>query len=482
VRRADYWITGALAAGATHSLAVKADGTVWAWGRNNSGQLGDGTTGNGVRAVPTQVSGLTNVVLVAGGGDHSLALKADGTVWGWGSNSSGQLGSSTPSMRTTPAQVGGLTDIIAVAAGASFSLALKKDGRVFAWGSLTGQATPAQVTGLQGVSAIAAGSAFAVALKTDGAPTGTVWAWGTNTNGQLGDGTNVTRTAPVAGASGVVAIGAGASHRIEVRSDGTAWATGRNNNSPLGDGSNVDRWSPVKAVIPADVRLATGGGYHTLLVRSDRTVWGVGFNTYGQLGDGSTMTRATPVQAGWFTWLTGIVAVAAGEGHSLALRMDGTVWAFGSNAWGELGDGVGGTPRNVPTSVNFTSVDGSWETGDADGDGLPTWRERELGSDPLNPDTNGDGLRDGAAVQSGRSATNPDMDGDGVPNPVELARGTDPFRTDTDGDASNDQADCFPLDPSRWQCPAPTPGDTVPPIITLTDPTNATLISVVPPQ
>jgi len=99
-----------------------------------------------------------------------------------------------------------------------------------------------------------------------------------------------------------------------------------------------------------------------------------------------------------------------------------------------------------------------------------------------NADTNGDGIPDGVAIKSGISATNLDMDGDGVSNAVELARGTDPFLADTDGDGVNDGQDCFPLDPSRWQCPAPDPNDHTPPTITLQEPTNATLLSVVPPQ
>jgi hypothetical protein len=109
-----------------------------------------------------------------------------------------------------------------------------------------------------------------------------------------------------------------------------------------------------------------------------------------------------------------------------------------------------------------------------------TEQELALGTDPFNRDTNGDGVLDGAAVGSGLSATNLDMDGDGVPNALEVARGTDPFRADTDGDGSNDGTDCFPLDPTRWECLPPTPGDTTPPVITLAEPANATLISSVP--
>src|SRR5262249_20223674 len=159
-------------------------------------------------------------------------------------------------------------------------------------------------------------------------------------------------------------------------------------------------------------------------------------------------------------------AISAGATHSLTLKLDGTIWAFGSNASGELGDGFTSW-RSLPVQVNFTAADGTGPLADPDGDGLPTWRELLIGTDPLNPDTNGDGLLDGVSVDAGLSPTNPDMDGDGVPNPVEVARGTDPFRTDTDGDGVSDFDDFFPLDPTRWLRPPPVPGDVTPPTITL---------------
>jgi hypothetical protein len=121
-------------------------------------------------------------------------------------------------------------------------------------------------------------------------------------------------------------------------------------------------------------------------------------------------------------------------------------------------------------------VDNSWLLGDQDGDGLPTWRELQLGTDPMNADTNGDGLRDGAEVNSGISATSLDTDGDGVSNIDEIARGTDPFRADTDGDGVDDLHDCFPLDPTRSACGQADPNDHTAPVITLQFPTNAVLL------
>lgn len=164
--------------------------------------------------------------------------------------------------------------------------------------------------------------------------------------------------------------------------------------------------------------------------------------------------------------------------HALGLHADGRLFSWGSNGYGQLGNGTttdNPTPAAVP---NFTIADNSWLLLDSDSDGISNLIEMELGTDPTNADTNGDGIPDG--VDIGGDATNPDVDGDGLTNAKERELGTDPFRADTDGDGVADGADCFPLDASRSQCPAPVPGDTTPPAITVTEPTNATLTGTNP--
>jgi hypothetical protein len=225
----------------------------------------------------------------------------------------------------------------------------------------------------------------------------------------------------------------------------------------------------------------TSGSQHGIALKADGRVWSWGYNGQGQLGDLTGTSRTLPTES----FITDVLAIStSGElsSHSAAVRSDGSLWTWGKNDAGELGDGTtvtNVTPKPVPGfSLASTAL---WAL-DSDGDGLLNSEELGLGTDGRKVDTNGDGIPDGAAVKAGLSATNTDMDGDGVSNSVEAERGTDPFVADTDGDGVNDAVDCFPLDPTRWQCPAANPNDHTPPIITLTEPTNASLVSSIPPQ
>jgi len=302
----------ALAAGYSHSLALKSDGTVWAWGRGQYGQLGDGnfyTSGNEGVATPIRVNGLSAMVAVAAGGYHSMALKSDGTVWAWGDGEYGQLG----------------------------------DGNLYISGNF-GLALPIQVSGLSGVVAIASGFAHCLALKSDGS----LWAWGYGLYGQLGDGIFGLSPTPVqvTDLNGVVAIGAGDHHSLAVKSDGSVWSWGYGFYGQLGDGNlytsgNNGVATPLQVNGLSGAVAIAGGGYHSLLLKSDGGVWAWGHGFFGQLGDGNFFTVATPVQV---SGLTNVVAIAGGSYYSLALKSDGAVWAWGDGRAGTLGDGNFYTP------------------------------------------------------------------------------------------------------------------------------------------
>ncbi|MBT9253100.1 MAG: hypothetical protein KM296_05345 [Brockia lithotrophica] len=249
-----------ISAGGAHALALLPDGTVRAWGYNAYGQLGDGTTEN--RTSPVSVKDLADVVQVAAGDMHSVALKKDGTVWVWGDNRFGELGTDAKTSSSVPLRLEGLDRVVAVSAGYGYSLAVREDGTAWAWGSNefgqlgaglpAGNAflfRPVQVKDLADVVQVAAGishgnGVHSLALKRDG----TVWAWGWNRFGQLGDGTKENRTSPVPvkDLTEVVQVAAGDGHSLALKRDGTVWAWGDNTFGQLGDGTRGARPTPVQ--------------------------------------------------------------------------------------------------------------------------------------------------------------------------------------------------------------------------------------------
>ncbi|MFC5471295.1 immunoglobulin-like domain-containing protein, partial [Cohnella suwonensis] len=331
-------------------MALKSDGTLWAWGDNDYGQLGDGTTTR--RYTPVQV--LSGVQAIAAGARHSLALKSDGTLWAWGDNSVGDLGDGTTIDRHTPVQV--LSGVQAVASRGFHSLALKSDGTLWAWGdnaygqlgdgTTINSSTPVQV--LSDVQAIAAGFNHSLAVKSNG----TLWAWGDNDWGQLGDGTMTRRYTPVQVLSGVQAVAGGGAHSLALKSDDTLWAWGYNGDGELGDGTTTNSITPVQAQGLSGVQDIAAGYLFSLTLKSDGTLLAWGDNSSGQLGDGTAADSSTPVQV-----LSGVQAAAAGIVHGLALKSDGTLWAWGYNGSGQLGDGTVGTDRYSPVQVVFPQTD-----------------------------------------------------------------------------------------------------------------------------
>jgi alpha-tubulin suppressor-like RCC1 family protein len=271
------------------------DGTAWVMGDNRSGQLGIGSTnaaGNPVNR-PARLQE-TPVTGIAPGGWHSLILKQDGSVWSTGDNRFGQLG----------------------------------DGTL----NNTNQFEKIMATG---AAAVAAGGWHSLILKADGS----VWSMGNNEYGQLGDGTTNNASQPKQILSGgVVAIAAGWAHSAFLKADGSIWATGRNSNGQLGDGTTNDVYQP-ELIVSSNVTTVVSRGWHTLFIKSDHTLWGMGYNTYGQLGDGTfynyVVTPPKQIPA------SNVVAVAAGEYHTIFVQTDGTLWSTGFNQYGQLGIGLG---------------------------------------------------------------------------------------------------------------------------------------------
>ena len=324
-----------------------------AWGNNGYGQLGDGTTNNAY--LPESVA--SNVVAVAAGADHSLFLKADGTLWAVGYNGDGELGDGTNIDKQLPECVA--SNVVAVAAGEWHSLYLTSDGTLWAmgqnnWGQLgdgttTSQLLPEPVA--SNVVAVAAGAWHSLFLKTDG----TLWAMGNNWYGQLGDGTTTDEHLPECVASNVVAVAAGMWHSLYLTSDGTLWAMGNNGDGELGDGTTTNE--PLPESVASNVVAAAAGEIHSLYLTSDGTLWAMGDNTYGELGDGTTNNAYLPECVA-----SNVVAVAAGADHSLFLKADGTLWAMGYNGDGQLGDGTTNDsylPESVPGMSLATVVSGS---------------------------------------------------------------------------------------------------------------------------
>lgn len=391
--------------GGTHACAVRTDGTVWCWGFNFDGRLGDGTTGDPVthmRTTPVRVlrgsGALRDVIKVTAGGYHTCALRKGSDVLCWGDNSYGQLGDGqvgSSAFRTKAVRVrrgsGFLTGVRHISGGDSHTCALMSDGGVLCWGDGSDGQLGDGRSGmghlrtravrvrhgsgyLRGVKAIAAGFDHTCALKRDGS----VWCWGQGELGELGDGRSgypYHRSTPVRVRRGsgyltrVVGIAAVGAHTCARRTDGTAWCWGHDVHGQLGDGTLGAGVSHIR-VRPVQVRRGSGmlthvtaisaGQLHSCARRSDGSAWCWGWDSHGQLGDGTTgdptdhrRLRAVRVvrAAGPFTH---VLKLDGGVQHTCALRTDHTVWCWGINEYGQLGQGFADAgPHPYPLRVTF---------------------------------------------------------------------------------------------------------------------------------
>jgi alpha-tubulin suppressor-like RCC1 family protein len=337
-----------MATGIGHSMVVKTGGNLWAWGYNKDGQLGDGTTID--RHIPVKI--MDSVVSVSAGGNHTIAIKTDDSLWAWGYNYFGQLGDGTTSSlfaaRPTPVKIMDL--VVSVSAGGYHTMAIKADGSLWAWGrnkygqlgdgTINNHSTPIKIMDL--VASVSAGEGHTMAIKTDGS----LWAWGLNESGELGDGTTTNHLAPVKIMDSALSVSAGVAHTMVIKADGSLWAWGSNWAGQLGDGTTISRHTPVKIM---DSAMSVSSGHsHTVVIKTDGSLWAWGYNVFDEFGDRTTKYRSTPIKI-----MDSIVSVSAApteDTRTTAIKADGSLWAWGYNRYGELGDGTT-VERSVPIKI-----------------------------------------------------------------------------------------------------------------------------------
>ncbi|MGE5416561.1 MAG: Ig-like domain-containing protein [Acidobacteriota bacterium] len=341
-----------VACGDNHILALQDDGTVWAWGVNNCGQVGNGKAD--FKGGPINV--LTGAKKIFAYGGSSFAIKDNGKVWGWGKNWKATTayvpGNDTylqgyGNDQRVPVEIEGLADIDSISVAYPTALALTNDGKVIDWsarsevGILDGASSTNQTRlwNVTDAKAIAAGNGHALVIKKDG----TVWGWGDNDQGQLGNGevTNARVVLPrqVSNLNNIVAIAAGYKYSMALRYDGTVWAWGDNSRGQMGTGiGNSPLITPEKIKDLSNIAAISAGSYHALALDRSGMVWAWGDNSYGQLGTSNDHFKAG-VKPDYCREFTDVKAISAGGWISAAVKDDDSIWNWGRNGWGQLNGG-----------------------------------------------------------------------------------------------------------------------------------------------
>jgi alpha-tubulin suppressor-like RCC1 family protein len=406
-----------ISAGSSYTMAIDKNGRAWGWGLNSNGQLGDNSVTS--RLTPVSVLGAVKTFCqISAGSAHTMVIDKNGRAWGWGNGSNGQLGDNSISIRRTPVSVlGAVKTFCLISAGGSHTMAIDKNGRAWGWGlntsgelgdnSITSKRTPVSVLGVvKTFCQISAGSNHTMAIDKNGR----AWGWGYNGTGQIGDNSITSRLTPVSvlGAAKTFCLISAAinnnfqSHTVAIDKNGRAWGWGFNGSGQLGDNSATQRQTPVSVLgatktfckiyaagtftIAIDKNggvwgwgayqsynffglpntftplsicgsnktfclISAGGnssGSHTIAIDKNGRAWGWGFNGGGQLGDNSTTSRQTPVSV--LGAIKTFCRISAGSNHTMAIDKNGRAWGWGNNTNGQLGDNSTSN-RQTPVSV-----------------------------------------------------------------------------------------------------------------------------------
>ncbi len=345
---------------------IFSEGGLWTWGSDGYGQLGDNSTSNKSSPVQTIAFG-TNWKQVSAGNHHTAAIKTDGTLWLWGRNSSGRLGDNTTTHKSSPVQtVSAGTNWKQISCGYFHTAAIKTDGTLWTWGrdgygqlgdnTTTDKSSPVQtITFGNNWKQVSAGQHHTAAIKTDG----TLWTWGRNGYGQLGNNTANNTSSPVQ----TITFGTNwkqvscGYHTAAIKTDGTLWTWGYNAFGGLGINSTTPKSSPIQTIAYGTKwkQISTGRDF-TTAIKTDGTLWAWGQNTYGQLGDNSATDKSSPVQT--ITRGTNWKQIEAGQHHTAAIKTDGTLWAWGRDDNGQLGDN---SITNKSSPVQTISAGTNWK-------------------------------------------------------------------------------------------------------------------------